>query len=138
MKNPVTLTSVTLTSLIPIVPNLIVPLISKKTTHQSDKQRFCCPTIHQKTPVFIPIYTSIFKPNRQSYTNPIIKKKKIKLPTLVPDLVTLHCSFTHATGNKNSVLQQLIVQYLLTGVICKLVAPQTQNQDWSVPLKSFS
>ena len=30
MKNPVTLTSVTLTSLIPIVPNLIVPLISKK------------------------------------------------------------------------------------------------------------
>ena len=30
MKNPVTLTSVTLTSLIPIVPNPIVPLISKK------------------------------------------------------------------------------------------------------------
>ena len=37
MNNPVTLTSVTLTSLIPIVPNPIVPLISKKTIHQSDK-----------------------------------------------------------------------------------------------------
>ena len=69
MKNPVTLTALILLSL-----HQTFTLISKRTTYQSDKERFCCPTIHQKIPVFIPIYTSTLKPNRQSYTNPLIKK----------------------------------------------------------------
>ena len=115
----------------------------------SHQHRFYCPTNHPN-PWYL--FQSI-NPPQSHKKNPIItctltcssphsppqkKKKKVKLSTVVPELVTVDYSLTHILHIYHSALPQLIVEYLLTGVICEVVTPQRQNQGWSTPMQSFS
>ena len=121
-----------------MIPTLgLYSLFFKKTPHHPDQHippqkkpqysfhSICLPPLPMKNPSMSP-----------AQIPPI---KNVKPLTVVPELVRLACSFTHVLQFPNTQsLQQLIVEYLLTWVICEVVIPQRQNQGWSSSLQCLS